>query len=94
MAEAMIAGKPVAISEIPPIVDGGGVGVVAELFDPLDPDSMAEAIWRLWQGSVDGAVAENAAKVAERSWDDVAGEYLALFAELAADRRPLSAAAR
>ena len=41
MVEAMAAGKPVAISRIPPIVEQiERVGVVAELFEPLDPDDV------------------------------------------------------
>lgn len=88
MAEAMIARKPVAISRIPPIVEQvERTGVVAELFDPLDPDDVAEAIWRIWDGSEATAaetIAANAAAVAARTWDDVAGDYLALLGSLAA----------
>lgn len=86
MVEAMAAHKPVAISRIPPIVEQcERVGVVAELFDPHDADDVAEAIWRLWTGSeatTPETIAANAAAVAERTWDDVAGDYLELLASL------------
>ncbi len=87
MVEAMAAHKPVAISRIPPIVEQcERVGVFAELFDPHDPADVAEAIWRLWTGSEATApdtIAANAAAVAARTWDDVAGDYLALLGSLA-----------
>jgi glycosyltransferase involved in cell wall biosynthesis len=58
---------------------------VAELFDPLDPEDVAGAIWRLWEGSEatePHTIAANAKAVQTRTWDDVAGDYLKLFAEL------------
>jgi glycosyltransferase involved in cell wall biosynthesis len=86
MVEAMSAGKPVAISSIPPIIEQvESWGVVAELFDPLEPKDVAEAIWRLWEGSAatePDTIAANAKAVRTRTWDDVAGDYLKLFAEL------------
>ncbi|HEY2440880.1 MAG TPA: glycosyltransferase [Solirubrobacteraceae bacterium] len=86
MAEAMIARKPVAISRIPPIVEQvERVGVVAELFDPLDPRDVAEAVWRIWNGSEatdPETIAANADAVAARTWDGVAGDYLALLGSL------------
>jgi len=86
MVEAMAARKPVAISRIPPIIEQcERVGVVAELFDPHDPEDVARAIWRIWSGceATDPAViAANAAAVAARTWDDVAGDYLDLLASL------------
>jgi glycosyltransferase involved in cell wall biosynthesis len=86
MVEAMAAGKPVAISRIPPIIEQcERVGVLAELFDPHDPADVARAIWRIWSGceATDPAViAANAAAVAARTWDDVAGDYLELLASL------------
>ncbi|HEY1511263.1 MAG TPA: glycosyltransferase [Solirubrobacteraceae bacterium] len=86
MVEAMSAGKPVAISSIPPIIEQvESWGVVAELFDPLDPEDVAGAIWRLWEGSEatePHTIAANAKAVQTRTWDDVAGDYLKLFAEL------------
>lgn len=86
MAEAMAAHKPVAISRIAPIVEQvERTGVVAELFDPLDPEDVAEAIWRIWAGgdaTSPETIATNARAVAARSWDDVAGDYLALLSSL------------
>jgi glycosyltransferase involved in cell wall biosynthesis len=84
--EAMAMHKPVAISQIPPIVEQvERAGATAELFDPLDPVDVAEAIWRLWDGSpvtVPAVLAANANAVAARTWDDVAGDYLKLFSEV------------
>ncbi|MGA9859079.1 MAG: glycosyltransferase [Solirubrobacteraceae bacterium] len=86
MAEAMAARKPVAISRIPPVVEQvERVGVVAELFDPLDPEDVAAALWRIWTGSQATApdtIAANADAVSARTWDDVAGDYLTLLASL------------
>lgn len=88
MAEALIAGRPVAISRVPPIVEQvERQRAVVELFDPLDPSEIAEAIWRLWSGSEatqPETLAANARGAAARTWDDVAGEYLDLFASLPA----------
>jgi glycosyltransferase involved in cell wall biosynthesis len=81
--EAMTMRKPVAISRIPPIVEQvERAGATAELFDPLDPVDVADAIWRLWNGSPvtePAVLAANAKAVAGRTWDDVAGDYLKLF---------------
>jgi glycosyltransferase involved in cell wall biosynthesis len=86
MFEAMVAGKAVAISRIPSIDEQlERVGAVAELFDPHDPEDVAEAIWRLWVGSAAteaDTIAENMRAVAARTWDDVAGDYLQLFSEI------------
>ena len=86
MVEAMSAGKPVAISSISPILEQvESWGVVAELFDPLEPEDVAGAIWRLWEGSAatePDTIDANAKAVRARTWDDVAGDYLKLFTEL------------
>ena len=86
--ESMSFGKPVAISRIPPITEQlARVGAAAELFDPVEPEDVADAIWRLWTGSPMTAadtLARNARAVASRTWDDVAGDYLRLFGQLAA----------
>lgn len=86
MWEANIAGKPAAISRIPPVVEQvERLGTVVELFDPLSPADLAGALTRLWNGSPatdPQTLAANAAAVAERSWNDVASDYLGLFAKL------------
>ena len=86
MVEAMAAGKPVSISRIPPILEQvERLGLVADLFDPFDPEDAAESLWRLWSGSSATApetIAANARAIAARTWDDVAGDYLRLFASL------------
>lgn len=88
MVEAMAAGKPAAVSRIPPIIEQvERYDIVAELFDPLDPEDVAEAVWRLWSGSVATApetLAANRRAVTERNWNAVAADYLNMFAELAA----------
>jgi glycosyltransferase involved in cell wall biosynthesis len=88
MWEAMTVSKPVAISRVPPIVEQvERLGATVELFDPLDPDDVAAALARLWDGSpatTPQALERNAAATAARTWDDVAGDYLELFADLRA----------
>ena len=86
MFEAMASGKPVAMSRIAPIVEQiERFGVVAELFDPMDPEDVAEAVWRLWAGSPatgPAAIATNAQAAADRTWNDVASDYLKVFADV------------
>jgi glycosyltransferase involved in cell wall biosynthesis len=86
MWEANVVGKPAAISRIPSVVEQvERLGTVAELFNPLDPDDVAAALARVWDGSPatdPQTLAANAAAVASRSWNDVASDYLGLFAEL------------
>jgi glycosyltransferase involved in cell wall biosynthesis len=91
MWEAMAAHRPVAISGIAPVVEQvERLGAVVELFDPLDPEDVAGALQRLWDGSpatAPEALAANAAAVAARTWDDVAGDYLSLFEAVRAGHR-------
>lgn len=88
MWEAMTVNKPVAISRVPPIVEQvERLGATVELFNPLDPEDVAEALGRLWDGSeatTPEAIERNAAATAARTWNDVAGDYLSLFADLRA----------
>jgi glycosyltransferase involved in cell wall biosynthesis len=88
MWEAFTVNKPVAISRVPPIVEQvERLGASVELFDPLNPDDVAGALARLWDGSpatAPEAIERNAAATAERTWNDVAGDYLSLFADLRA----------
>jgi glycosyltransferase involved in cell wall biosynthesis len=91
MWEAMTVNKPVAISRVPPIVEQvERLGATVELFNPLDPEDVAGALTRIWDGSdatSPEAIERNAAATASRSWDDVAGDYLSLFADLRAAHR-------
>jgi glycosyltransferase involved in cell wall biosynthesis len=86
MWEANVVGKPAAISRIPSVVEQvQRLGTVAELFNPLDPGDVAGALARLWDGSPatdPQTLAANAAVVASRSWNDVASDYLGLFADV------------
>lgn len=88
MWEAMTVNKPVAISRVPPIVEQvERLGATVELFNPLDPEDVAGALARLWDGSeatTPEAVERNAVATAARTWNDVAGDYLSLFADLRA----------
>jgi glycosyltransferase involved in cell wall biosynthesis len=84
----MTVNKPVAISRVPPIVEQvERLGATVELFNPLDPEDVAGALARLWDGSeatTPEAVERNAVATAARTWNDVAGDYLSLFADLRA----------
>jgi glycosyltransferase involved in cell wall biosynthesis len=88
MWEAFTVNKPVAISRVPPIVEQvERLGATVELFDPLNPEDVAGALARLWDGSEatsPEAIERNAAATAARTWNDVAGDYLSLFADLRA----------
>jgi glycosyltransferase involved in cell wall biosynthesis len=88
MWEAFTVHKPVAISRVPPIVEQvERLGATVELFDPLNPQDVAGALARLWDGSsaTDAeAIERNAAATAARTWNDVADDYLNLFADLRA----------
>jgi glycosyltransferase involved in cell wall biosynthesis len=92
--EAMLAGLPVACSRIPPIVEQlERDGAFAELFDPCDPDDAARALTAIWRPAPAAVRAfyENTARVARRTWIDVAGDYLSVLARAASggsgDRR-------
>jgi glycosyltransferase involved in cell wall biosynthesis len=90
MWEAMTVHKPVAISRVPPIVEQvERLGATVELFDPMNPEDVAGALARLWDGSpatAPEALERNSAATAARSWNDVASDYLSLFADLRASR--------
>jgi glycosyltransferase involved in cell wall biosynthesis len=84
--EAMLAGLPVACSNIPPLVEQlERDSAYAELFDPADPDQLAQALTAIWQPSPHAVRSfyENAERVGRRTWIDVAGDYLALLGEVA-----------
>jgi glycogen synthase len=73
---------------VPPIVEQvERLGATVELFDPLNPQDVAGAMARLWDGSsatAAEAIERNAAATAARTWNDVADDYLNLFADLRA----------
>ncbi len=84
MIEAMMAERPVAISRIAAVVEQiERMGLHAELFDPLDPDDIASAILRLWDGAGTDHLQTNRAGVAARTWDDVGSDYLRLLERVA-----------
>jgi glycosyltransferase involved in cell wall biosynthesis len=91
MMEAMAIGRPAAISAIAPVLEQiERLSLVAETFDPLDPEAIGDALWRLWTGGPatdPAALAANAAAVTARTWDDVAGDYLTLL-DAVASRTP------
>ena len=88
--EAMMVGRPVACSRIPPLVEQlERDGAEAELFDPNDPADIAAALARLrGMGPIRRAraVRHNRRAVGRRSWADVADGYLQVFGEAIADR--------
>lgn len=90
--EAMMVGRPVACSRIPPLVEQlGRDGATAELFDPTDPADIAAALDRLRR--LRGLrrrrlVDRNRRAVSRRTWSDVANAYLDVFRE--AVDRPLA----
>jgi glycosyltransferase involved in cell wall biosynthesis len=88
MFEAMMVGRPVACSRIPPLVEQlERDGAEAELFDPNDPADIAAALRRLrGMGTVKRArlVRHNRLAVGSRSWADVADGYMRAFGEAVA----------
>ena len=84
--EAMLAGLPVACSDIPPLVEQlERDGAHAELFDPGDPEAAARALAAIWQPSPRDVrrAYENIERVGRRTWVDVAGDYLEVLASAA-----------
>jgi glycosyltransferase involved in cell wall biosynthesis len=83
--EAMIVGRPVACSAIPPIVEQlERDGAIAELFDPTDPADIAGALDRLRRHAPlrrRRIVRHNRAAVGRRTWAEVADGYLRVFRE-------------
>jgi glycosyltransferase involved in cell wall biosynthesis len=96
--EAMMVGRPVACSRIPPLVEQlERDGAEAELFVPNDPADIAAALRRLrGMGPVRRArlVRHNRLAVGRRSWADVADGYMTAFGEaIAAARAPAAVTA-
>lgn len=78
--EAMAAGVPVAISDIPvhrELYDG-----VAQFFDPLSESQLIDAVLRSLDGSCEAAL-DRKAFARGFDWNDVAEKYLASLLELA-----------
>jgi glycosyltransferase involved in cell wall biosynthesis/Flp pilus assembly protein TadD len=84
--EAMWYQRPVVCSAIPQFIERLGTDEhLVYMFDPNDPYDLAQAI-RRWADDPAGAehrVAEAYAWVSQRSWDDVAREYLEIFQSIA-----------
>ena len=89
MFEAMMVGRPVACSRIPPLVEQlERDGAEAELFDPNDPADIAAALERVrGMGPIRRArlVRHNRQAVGRRTWADVADGYMTAFGEAAGD---------
>lgn len=85
MWEAMLAGIPVACSAIPPLVEQlERQGTTALTFDPADRDAVADAVASLTaEPFTDEVLADNARRVAERTFADVAAGYLGVFESVA-----------
>lgn len=80
--DAWSSGTPVAMSDIPAFREHlSALGVQASLFDPRDPDDIAAKISDVLEHPEEWSVRAAASKVAiqERSWDDVAADYLTVF---------------
>lgn len=79
VAEAMAAGVAVLASNIPPIVEI--TQGAATLFDPMEIDSIAASITRVFSGiETIGRASEEARKAARRfSWSSTAAETLAAY---------------
>lgn len=78
IVEAQKLGVPTLTSDVPIFREVAGNGGL--FFDPLSPDSIADAITRISDARTRGALAEHALRNAERfSWDKSAGELEALF---------------
>lgn len=95
-SESLSVGTPIVMSAIPVVLDTLPKPL-AELtvFDPADPVSMAARIdWALdHAGQLLEAQREFFATLRQRAWEDVADEYLAVFAEAAASVKPSRAVA-
>jgi glycosyltransferase involved in cell wall biosynthesis len=79
LLEAMARGTPVAASRAGALPETAGDA--AELFDPLDPDDLAAAVWRALERSEELAEAGRA-RAAEFSWERTARRTLAVYREL------------
>lgn len=72
LVEAMACGCPVVCADstsLPEVVGDAGV-----LFDPFDPEEMAETIWSAWndEGRLTGMRERGLERVKKFSWDDTA----------------------
>jgi glycosyltransferase involved in cell wall biosynthesis len=89
--EAIAAGTPVVASSVgalPEVVGAAGI-----LVEPRSPDRLATALGALFaetraREAVTAAVATAAARVRERTWDDVAAETRSVYAAAAAGNPP------
>jgi glycosyltransferase involved in cell wall biosynthesis len=84
--EALHWGCPVACSDIPPLREQcEAMGEAMLYFDPLDPDAIARAILRIRDDRQSIRARQYAASrvLWQRTWKDVAREWLAVFKEAA-----------
>jgi glycosyltransferase involved in cell wall biosynthesis len=74
--EALACGCPVACSDLPALREVGGDAV--EYFDPLDPESIADAVQRtIGRGGEDGP-----GRAARFTWDECARKHDAVYREI------------
>jgi glycosyltransferase involved in cell wall biosynthesis len=85
MIEALDAGRAVACSAIPSIVEQvQRLGLEVALFDPADPGAVAESIAAMYRGGQPPETAEhNALRVRSRTWSAVADDYLRVLTRAA-----------
>jgi glycosyltransferase involved in cell wall biosynthesis len=91
--EAMAVGRPAAGSLIPPIVEQiERIGAPMVGFDPLDLDSIAEAVARVWRGEASDPERLERAQTAvlARTWGDVADGYLEVLLPLTQPARRMA----
>jgi glycosyltransferase involved in cell wall biosynthesis len=79
VAEALSVGTPVICSNTSSLPEVAGDAAL--YCDPLDPQSIAAAMKRLWTGEVDRQQLKNAAVIQARrfSWDASAAQLLELY---------------
>jgi glycosyltransferase involved in cell wall biosynthesis len=83
LSEAFLSGKPVACSNIPPLIEQAGDAAL--YFDGDNPSEIASAIYKLWtQPSLRVMLAERGLKnVARFDWTNIARIYRAHYRRLA-----------
>jgi glycogen synthase len=89
VAEALSFGLPVIASDIEPIADLIGQSQCALLFKPFDVDGIADAISMLLEDALRRQSMSRQAKelVKSLSWDNIAGQNIALYNRLIAKKR-------
>lgn len=87
LAEASACAVPVIASDLPALAELVDDGVTGQLVPPEDPESLADAVRRLWADPGTGSRLGRAGREAvlrERTWEAVAASTLARYDELTA----------